>query len=392
MQGLGEESERGKDVFIGVVNEIKTEEYRVGATPMAVAAITQTGNDVLVEAGAGEGSGFFDEEYVKAGAIIMDTAEEVWNKAEMIYHVKEPTPGEFKFFRKGLIIFTFFHLAAEKELTLAIRDKGVTAIGFETVELPDGSTPLLEPMSAIAGRLATLTGAQYILKLYQGCGKLLGGVTGVAPATVVVIGGGVVGSNAAEMALGLGARVIMVDTNLARLRYLEEVLDGRFETLASNPYNIANAVKEADVVIGAVLVKGGRSPVMVTREMVKTMKPGSVIVDVAVDQGGCVETTHPTTHDCPVYVVDDVIHYCVTNMPGIVPQTSSIALSNATLPYALKLANLGLREALRRDEALRKGLNVFDGKVTNGSVAEALGLEYTQVEEALGLEYASPKK
>jgi alanine dehydrogenase len=344
---------------------------------MAVEVLTQAGHKVLVQTTAGEGSGFSDKEYIQAGATMVKTAEEVWKQAEMIYHVKEPIPSEYQFFRKGLVIFTYLHLAAEKELTLKLAEKGVTAIAFETVEAPDGTTPLLDPMSAIAGRIAILVGAQYLGRMYKGAGMLLGGVPGVAPAIVVVLGGGVVGTNAAQMALGLGARVIMVTRNLARLRYLEEVLHGRFETLASNPYNIARAVKEADVVVGAVLVKGARAPIMVTREMVKSMKPGSVIVDVAVDQAGCIETTRPTTHKDPIYTVDDVIHYCVTNMPGMFPRTSAIALSNATLPYALRLANLGFREALKSDPGFKLGLNVYDGKIVNKAVAESLALEYT---------------
>ena len=364
-------------MIIGILKEVKTEEYRVGATPMAVDMLTKAGHRVLVQITAGEGSSFCDEEYVKAGATIMSTVEEVWDRADMIYHVKEPIPSEYKFLKKGQILFTFLHLAADRELTLALMDKGVTAIAFETVELPDGSTPLLDPMSQIAGRLAIQVAAQYLARMYKGSGKLLGGVPGVPPATVVILGGGVVGTNAAQMALGLGARVIMVTRNLVRLRYLEEILTGRFETLASNPYNIAKAVREADVVVGAVLAKGARAPIMVTRDMVKTMKPGSVIVDVAVDQGGCVETTHPTTHSDPIYITDGVIHYCVTNMPGIVPRTSTLALSNATMPYALELANLGFWEAMKSDEALRKGLNVFRGKVTNKFVAESLGLDYS---------------
>ena len=363
-------------MIVGVPKEIKTEEYRVGAPPMAVGVLTQAGHRVLVQAAAGEGSGFTDEEYVKAGATMVNTAEEVYGQAEMIYHVKEPVPPEYPLLRKDQILFTYLHLAPARELTLALMKSGVVAIAFETVRLPDGSLPLLQPMSEIAGRVSTQIAAMYIGRMYKGMGKLLGGVPGVPPATVVVVGSGVVGTNAAQMALGLGARVVLLDINVNRLRYLSEVLHGRFETLVSNPYNIASAVKEADVVIGAVLVAGDRAPVLVTREMVKTMKPGSVIVDVAVDQGGCIETTHPTTHDDPIFMVDDVIHYCVANMPGMYPRTSTMALSNATLPYALKLANLGYKEALEKDEALRKGLSVFQGKVTDKVVAEVLELEY----------------
>lgn len=370
-------------MIIGIPKEIKTEEYRVGAPPMAVGVLTQAGHQVLVQTKAGEGSGFADEEYTKAGATMVNTAEEVYGQADMIYHVKEPIAPEYPLLRKDQILFTYLHLAAVEELTHVLMDREVVSIAFETVELADGSVPLLNPMSEVAGRLATQAAAQYIGRMYRGRGLLLGGVPGVPPATVVVVGGGTVGTNAAEMALGMGARVIMVTRNVNRLCYLNEVLHGRFETLASNPYNIANAVKEADVVIGAVLVKGGKAPIMVTKEMVKSMKPGSVIVDVAVDQGGCVETTHPTTHNNPIYIVDDVVHYCVANMPGMVPRTSTMALSNATLPYALKIANMGYLEALKSDEPLRKGLNVFKGKVTNKFVAESLGLQYTPFEEII---------
>jgi alanine dehydrogenase len=295
----------------------------------------------------------------------------------MIYHVKEPIPSEYPLLQKGQILFAYLHLATAKELTLALMDRGVVAIAYETVELPDGSLPLLSPMSEVAGVLAAEVAATYLWKNHQGCGKLLGGVTGVPPCDVVILGAGTVGINAAKIALGLGAHVTVIDADMRRLSCLNGVLQGRGETVAANQYNIATAVKQADVVIGAISLKGARAPTVVTEDMVKTMKPGSVIVDVAVDQGGCIETTHPTTHSDPVYIVHDVIHYCVANMPGIVPRTSTIALSNATLPYALKLANLGYREALRNDEALRKGLNVFEGKVTNRFVAESLGLEYT---------------
>jgi alanine dehydrogenase len=370
-------------VIIGVPKEIKTEEYRVGAPPMAVSALTQVGHQVLVETKAGLGSGFEDRDYTKVGATVVKTAGEVWKQAEMIYHVKEPIPSEFEHFRKGLILFTYLHLAPERKLTLALMKSGVTAIAFETVELPDGTTPLLDPMSAIAGRLATLMGAHYLGRKYKGSGRLITGVPGVPAATVVILGGGVVGTNAAQIAVGLGARVIMVTRNLLRLRYLEEILHGRFETLASNPYNIANAVREADLLIGAVLVPGARAPIMVTREMVKTMKPGSVIVDVSIDQGGCVETSRPTTHGDPIYIEEGVLHYCVTNMPGIYPRTSAIALANATLPYALRLADQGFRKAVLSDECLAKGVNVYDGHVTNKGVAKNLKLEYTPLSRLL---------
>ena len=362
-------------MIIGVPKEVKTEEYRVGAPPMAVGALIKAGHQVLVQTTAGDGSGFSDAEYMGAGATVVETPEELYDRAEMIYQVKEPIPSEYPLLKKDQIHFRYLHLAAEEKLTHVLMDKGVVAIAFETVELPDGSLPLLSPMSEVAGVLATQIAACYLWRTRQGCGKLLGGVTGVLPAKVVILGAGIVGTSAAKIALGLGAHVVIIDKDIGRLSYLNGVLQGRFETLASNQYNIASAVKKVDVVIGAVLVKGGRAPILVTRDMVKTMEPGSVIVDVAVDQGGCIETTHPTTHSDPIYIVDGVIHYCVTNMPGIVPQTSTIALSNATLPYALKLANLGYREAMRSDDALRKGLNVFEGKVTNKFVAESLNLE-----------------
>lgn len=364
-------------MIVGVVKEVKTEEYRVGAPPSAAGVLAKAGHEVLVETKAGEGSGFSDDEYSKAGAKIVKTAEEVWEKAEMIYHVKEPVPSEYPLLRKGQILWTYLHLAAAKELTLTLMEKGITGIAFETVELPDGSTPCLDPMSEVAGKLAAQMGAQYMGKMYKGCGKLLGGVTGVLPAKVVVIGGGIVGTNAARVALGMGASVTMLDINVKRLRYLNETVHGDFKTLVSTPASVAEAISDADLVIGAVLVKGARAPIVVTSEMVKRMKHGSVIVDVAVDQGGCVETTHPTTHDDPVYTVDGVIHYAVANMPGMVPQTSTVALANATLPYALKMANMGFREAMKSDEALAKGMNLYDGKVTNKFVAEALDLEYT---------------
>jgi len=363
-------------MIIGVLKEVKPDEYRVAAPPKAVEALTEAGHQVLVETTAGEGSDFADEEYINAGATVMSTAEEVWNRADMIYHVKEPVPSEYPLLKKGQILFAYLHLAAAKELTLALMDRGVIAIAYETVELPDGSLSLLSPMSEVAGVLSVEVAATYLWRTHQDCGKLLGGVTGVPPGNVVILGAGIVGTNAAKIALGLGAHVTVIDIDMRRLSCLNEALQGRVETIASNHYNIASAVKEADVVIGAVLRKGARAPILVTKDMVESMKPGSVIVDVAVDQGGCVETTHPATHGDPIYVIDGVIHYCVTNMPAVVPRTSTIALSNATLPYALKLANLGYREALRNDEALRKGLNVFEGRVTNRFVAESLGLEY----------------
>jgi len=346
-------------VIIGIPKEVKVEEYRVGAPPNAVDMLTKAGHKVSVQAAAGEGAGFSDQEYVEAGATIIKTAEELYDQAEMIYQVKEPIPSEYSLLKKDQIHFRYLHLVAIEELTRALVEKGVTAIAFETIETADGGLPCLDPMSAVAGRAATQVGAQFLARMYKGRGKLLGGVPGVPPATVVVLGGGVVGTNAATVALGLGARVIVVDINLARLSYLERVLHGRLETLAANPYNIAQVVKEADLLIGAVLVRGGRTPVLVTRDMVKSMKPGSVIIDVAIDQGGCIETSCLTTHADPIYIVDGVIHYCVSNIPGIFPRTSTVALSNATLPYALKIANMGWQEAVKADESLSKGLNVW---------------------------------
>jgi alanine dehydrogenase len=368
-------------MIIGVIKEIKIQEYRVGAPPYAVGTLTRAGHQVLVQKTAGEGSGFSDEEYLTAGATMVDTAEEVWQRAEMIYHVKEPLPSEYKYFRKGLTLFTYLHLAAAKELTLELLKSGINTVAFETVVTPDGKVPMLDPMSAVAGRIATMVGAQYLGRMYNGRGILMGGVPGTEPATVVILGGGVVGTHAAEMALGLGARVIMVTRNVARLTYLEEIFHGRgrFETRVSNPYTVAELVKEADLVVGAVMVAGARTPIMVSREMLKTMKPGAVIVDVAVDQGGCIETTRPTYHDQPVFEVDGIIHYCVANMPGMYPRTSAVALANATIPYALKLANLGLEGAMK-DPVFRTGLNTYQGKLTCQEVADSLGLEYTPYE------------
>jgi alanine dehydrogenase len=362
---------------IGIVKEMKQEEYRVAAPPMSVETFTSAGHTVLLQSGSGEASGFSDKEYMEVHAQIVDDAATVWKNSDMIYHVKEPAPDEYKYLREGLILFTFLHLAAAGELTQELLDKKVTSIAFETVETSEGKTPLLDPMSAIAGREAVIMGAQYLGKFYKGRGVLLGGVVGVPPANVVIIGGGNVGTNSTQMALGLGARVILLDIDINHLTHLDEIMHGRFETLMSNPYNVAHAVKEADLLIGCVLIKGARAPRIVTREMVKTMKKGSVIVDVAIDQGGCIETSHPTTHANPIFIVDDVIHYCVANMPSMYPRTSTMALSHATLPYALSLANLGIEGAMKADASLVKGLNTYKGNLTNRSVAEALNLKYT---------------
>jgi alanine dehydrogenase len=365
---------------IGVPKEIKTLENRVAMTPGGVESLTRRGYEVLVERGAGLGSGLSDAEYEAAGARMV-SVDEAWG-AEMVVKVKEPIAPEYKYLRSDLVLFTYLHLAADETLTMAMLESGVTGIAYETVQTDDGALPLLVPMSEVAGRMATQEGAKYLEKPFGGRGVLLGGVPGVQPAEVVVIGGGTVGINAAKIAVGMGARVTILDVNHARLQYLDDVFGGRLVTLTSNEANIKEAIQYADVLVGAVLIPGAKAPHLVTREMLSLMKEGSVIVDVAVDQGGCVETIKPTTHAEPTYVVDDVVHYGVANMPGAVPRTSTFALTNQTLPYAIELAELGL-EALERDPALLKGLNTHKGKLTYAAVAEAFGLPYTPPEEVL---------
>ncbi len=367
-------------MIVGVPKEIKDQEYRVALTPGGAHQLVKHGHRVLVETGAGVGSGFSDEQYQAAGATIVPTAADAWN-ADLVVKVKEPLPPEYDFLRPGLTLFTFLHLAADERLTRELVARRIIGIAYETVELPNGQLPLLIPMSEVAGRMAVQVGAHYLEKMNGGRGKLLSGVPGVRPADVVIIGAGTVGTNAAQIALGMGAHVIMIDINLERLRQLDRMFRGRLTTLSSSAYNIAQAVMRADVVIGAVLIKGARAPKLVTREMVGTMKPGSVIVDVAVDQGGCVETSRPTTHSNPTFEVDGVIHYGVTNMPGAVPRTSTYALSNATLPYVLKLADMGVEAALRADSALAKGVNVYQGHITYPAVAETFNMAYTPLEE-----------
>ena len=367
---------------IGVPKEKKPMEFRVAMTPGGVKSLVRRGHEVLVEKGAGVGSGMSDAEYEAAGAKLV-SAEEAWG-ADLVVKVKEPLPEEYKYLRPDLILFTYLHLAASRELTEALLKSGATAIAYETVQLEDGSLPLLVPMSEVAGRMATQVGAYYLEKPMGGRGVLLGGVPGVAPASVVIIGGGTVGTNAAKVALGMGAQVYVLDVNHQRLQYLDDVFGGRLITLTSNEANLNKVVEFADLLIGAVLIPGAKAPKLVTREMVSRMKEGAVIVDVAVDQGGCVETIRPTTHENPTYVVDGVVHYGVANMPGAVPRTSTFALTNQTLPYVLKLAEKGL-EALKEDPALLKGLNVHRGHLTHPAVAEAFGLPYTPPEEALGL-------
>ncbi len=370
-------------MIIGIPKEIKDNEYRVALPPGGVKTLTLRGHQVLVQAGAGTGSGFMDEEYMEAGAKITPDAAATWGGAEMVMKVKEPRPEEYDFMHEGLLLFTYLHLAAEPELTKALIERKVPAVAYETVEMPDRSLPLLTPMSEVAGRMSIQVGAHYLERAHGGRGKLMGGVPGVNPAHVVVIGGGVVGTNAAKMALGMGASVTILDINVERLRYLDDVLHGRVFTLASNPANIGDATASADLVVGGVLIAGARAPRLVTAEMVKLMKPGSVIVDVAIDQGGCVETIKPTSHSNPVYMVDEVVHYGVTNMPGAVPRTSTYALSNATLPYAIKLAEKGLAGAVQSDATLVPGVNTYQGKVTYKAVAEAFDLEYAPLDGLL---------
>lgn len=370
---------------IGLLKEIKADEMRVGLTPHGVGALTGDGHQVFVEEAAGEGSGFTDDEYRSAGATLM-RREEVAERSEILVKVKEPLPQEYGLFHPGQILYTYFHLAPVKDLTLALLEGGVTCVAYETVQLGDGSLPLLTPMSEVAGRMATQIGAQFLERPHGGRGILLGGVPGVAPGKVVVVGGGTVGQNAAVIALGVGADTTILDVSARRLRQLDELFGGRVKTLMSTPYALAEAVQDADLVVGAVLIPGARAPKLVTEAMVADMRAGSVIVDVAIDQGGSIETIDRiTTHSDPVYVKHGVVHYAVANMPGAVPRTSTFALTNVTLPYLRRMAGVGLREAMAADEALRKGLNVMEGKVTYRAVAEAHGLPYTPAEEALGI-------
>ena len=366
---------------IGVPKEVKTHEYRVAATPGTVHGLVAHGHQVVVETGAGVGSGFSDDEYAAQGATLARSAAEAWAQA-MVLKVKEPMAQEYEFLRDDLLLFTYLHLAADRPLTEALLDAGTTAVAYETVQLANGSLPLLTPMSEVAGRMATQVGAHYLGKFLGGRGLLLGGVPGVQAGEVVVLGGGVVGTNAAKIAVGLGARVTILDVNHARLQYLDDVFGSSLQTLASTPVNIAEMVARADLLVGAVLIPGARAPHLVTREMIATMKPGSVIVDVAVDQGGCIETIHPTTHDDPTFVVDGVVHYGVANMPGAVPNTSTTALSNQTLKYALALAKHGT-EALQNDPALLLGLNTYKGQLTYRAVGDAFGLEVVPPSVAL---------
>ncbi|MCR4426336.1 MAG: alanine dehydrogenase [Firmicutes bacterium] len=371
-------------MIVGVPKEIKDNENRIAITPAGVAELVKFGHTVIVEKGGGVGSGVSDEEYISAGARIAPTAHDVFAEAEMIMKVKEPLPAEYDLFREGQILFTYLHLAPEPELTRMLMRKKIVSIAYETIQLDNGSLPLLTPMSEVAGRMSVQVGAHFLEKVHGGRGMLLGGVPGVPPAEVVIIGGGTVGTNAAKMAVGMGARVTILDKAADRLRYLDDIFRGTVETLMSNTYNIAEAVKSADLLIGGVLIPGAKAPRLVSEDMVKTMKPGSVIVDVAIDQGGCVETVdHPTTHSNPVYVKHGVVHYSVANMPGAVARTSTFALTNATLPYAVRIASQGYAAAIREDRALAKGVNVINGVVTYKAVAEAHEMEYVPLEQAM---------
>jgi alanine dehydrogenase len=370
---------------IGVAKEIKQDEYRVALTPAGAGELRQRGHEVLVEAGAGAGSAFSDGDYESVGARIT-TVDEVWDVSEMVLKVKEPLPEEYGRLRDGQILFTYLHLAADEQLTRALVASGATCIAYETVETDDGKLPLLAPMSEVAGRLATQMGAWALEKAQGGRGLLLGGVPGVPPAKVVVLGGGIVGYNAALIAVGMQADVWVLDKSVERMRDLEMMLDGRITLAMSNRLEIELASADADLIIGAVLIPGARAPKLITREMLRGLKPGAVLVDVAIDQGGCFETSRPTTHSDPIYEVDGIVHYCVANMPGAVPITSTFALTNVTLPYVEAIAMHGVREAVAHDRALARGVNVIDGKLTYEAVADACGLEFTPLEQVLPLE------
>lgn len=368
---------------IGIPKEIKKDEYRVSMVPAGVETLVSHGHRVFVEKNAGEGSGISNKDYESAGAIIVENAEQVYSKAELIVKVKEPQPQEYELLREGQVVFTYLHLAASKELTTSLLKQKIVAIAYETIQTADGSLPLLTPMSEIAGRLAVLEGAKCLERTQGGEGILLSGVAGVTPAEVVILGGGIVGKNAGKMAAGLGAEVTILDINIERLRQLEDIMPANVRLLFSDKYSIREMVKKADLLIGAVLVPGARAPILVTAEMIKTMKKGAVIVDVSVDQGGCVETTRPTTHSEPTYIVDGVVHYCVANMPAAVARTSTYALANASLPYVIALADKGYKKAVKEDPALAKGVNMIMGKLTLREVADLFDLEYCPLEKIL---------
>jgi len=370
-------------MIIGVPKEVKTNENRVGLTPAGVKDLESHGHEVYIQKGAGISSGFSDKKYIEAGGQILDTIEEIYAIGEMIIKVKEPIELEYNLIKKDQLLFTYFHFASYEPLTNAMIERRAVCLAYETVQLDDRSLPLLIPMSEVAGRMAIQEGAKYLEKPMGGKGILLGGVPGVPPAKVMILGGGVVGTQAAKMAAGLGADVTILDINLDRLRYLEDVLPANITTVYSNQYTINKMIQYHDLIVGAVLIPGAKAPKLITRAMLKDMNPGTVLVDVAVDQGGCIETCKPTTHEDPIFVIDDIVHYCVANMPGAVPYTSTTALTNATLQYAIQLANKGWKQACRDSEPLRKGLNVVDGKVVYKGVAEAFDLDYTPVENVL---------
>lgn len=370
-------------MIIGVPKEIKNNENRVALTPAGAMELTKRGHSVYVQASAGEGSGYKDDGYIKAGAQILPTIEEVYQIAEMIIKVKEPIEPEYKLIKADQLVFTYFHFASYEPLTKAMIASNAICLAYETVELDDRSLPLLTPMSEVAGRMSVQEGAKYLEKPLKGKGILLGGVPGVAPAKVMVLGGGVVGTQAARMAAGLGAQVTILDVNIPRLRYLSDVMPANVRTLYSNEYNIRSLIEDHDLIIGAVLIPGAKAPKLITRDMLKSMQAGTVLVDVAVDQGGCIETCTPTTHENPTFVIDDVVHYCVANMPGAVPYTSTNALTNATLPYAIQLAEKGWKQACLENDPLKKGLNIVNGHVVYQSVAEAFDLDHMPLEEIM---------
>ena len=370
-------------MIIGVPKEIKNNENRVALTPAGVAEFKKNGHEVYVQTQAGAGSGFSDEEYMKAGASILPNIEETYAIADMICKVKEPIASEYSLIKENQLLFTYFHFASSEELTHAMIERKAICLAYETVEKTDRSLPLLVPMSEVAGRMAIQEGAKYLEKPMGGRGILLGGVAGVKPANVLVLGGGIVGTQAAKMAAGLGANVTIMDVSLPRLRYLEDVMPANVDTVMSNEYNIREAIKVSDLIIGAVLIPGAKAPHLITRAMLKEMRPGTVLVDVAVDQGGCIETCKPTTHENPTFEIDGIVHYCVANMPGAVPYTSTLALTNATLPYAIQLANKGWKKACQENEELAKGLNIIEGKIVYQGVSDAWGLSFTDVKNVL---------
>lgn len=373
-------------MVIGVPREIKNNENRVALTPAGVAELRKHGHTVYVQVNAGEGSGFADAEYIQAGALMLPTIEDVYGIAEMVMKVKEPIASEYELIKEDQLLFTYFHFASSDELTRAMLAKKAVCLAYETVEKTDRSLPLLVPMSEVAGRMAVQEGAKYLEKPQKGRGILLGGVPGVKPANVLILGGGIVGTQAAKMAAGLGARVTIMDVSLPRLRYLSDIMPENVDTMMSNEYNIRDMVRTSDLIVGAVLIPGAKAPHLITRDMLKLMRPGTVLVDVAVDQGGCIETCKPTTHEDPTFIIDDVVHYCVANMPGAVPYTSTLALTNATLPYALQLANKGWQQACRDNAELKAGLNVVGGQIVYKGVAAAFGLPLADVDQLLQAE------